>query len=452
MKRVRIASGAGFAGDRIEPALEIIRQNAADYIIFECLAERTIALAQKCRMKNSELGYNALLDYRMEKVIPLLKEHPVRIITNMGAANPKNAAKHIYEIAVRNGLEKLKIAVVEGDDVLNILEQFSKAEIMETGKPLDSLKGRIVSANAYIGGQGISKALEAGADIVVTGRVADPSLTTGALMYAFGKSYDDFDFIGKTVVAGHLLECGAQVTGGYYADPGKKDVPDLWCVGFPIINFDETGDFVISKLPESGGCVTEATVKEQLLYEIQDPSQYITPDVVADFSEIRVQEIGKDTVSVTGAAGRSETQTYKVSVGYEDGYIGTGEISYGGINCVARAELTAEILEKRFEEISNRILEKRIDIIGINSLYKDALKQSLSEPVEVRVRLAVRTETESDAKEAGREVEALYTNGPAGGGGARSSVTHIISIASILIDKRYVHTEVFLEGEKYEVI
>lgn len=451
MRSVRIAAGAGYAGDRIEPALKIIEEDAADYMIFECLAERTIAIGQREKLKDPAKGYNDLLEYRMERVLPLLKEHPIKIITNMGAANPLCAAKRTLELARENGLEGLKIAAITGDDVLETIHLYLDQNTMETGRPLREVSERIVSANAYIGGREITQALTEGADIVITGRVADPSLTTGALMHEFGKSYGDFDFLGKTIVAGHLLECGGQATGGYFADPGKKDVPDLWEIGFPIVTFYEDGTIEVGKLPGTGGLLNEETIKEQLLYEIQDPEAYLTPDVVADFSGLRVREVEKDRILVTGAAGRPRTGTLKVSVGYEDGYIGTGEISYGARNCVARAQLAAEILRHRFEMLPFSPLEQRIDLIGLSSLYRGALPAPC-DPAEVRLRLAVRTETEGQAQMAGREVEALYTNGPAGGGGARSSVTKVISVLSVLIDEKLIVPHITWGEELDEIV
>lgn len=442
MKTIRIGGGAGYAGDRIEPALDLIRRGQLDYIIFECLAERTIALAQKDKLQDETKGYNPLLDYRMEKVIPLLKAHPVKIVTNMGAAHPTAAARRIADIAAKNGLAGLKIAAVEGDDILPAIERNLELEIMETGEKLETLKEKIVSANAYMGGNAIAEALADGADIVVTGRVADPSLVTGPLVYEFGKSWEDYDFLGKATVAGHLLECAGQVTGGYYADPGKKDVPDLWNLGFPILTFRYDGTIELEKLPGTGGLLNTHTVKEQLLYEIQNPASYFTPDVVADFSSIRVEQIGADQVRVTGATGQPRTGTLKVSVGYRDGWIGTGEISYGGRNCAARGMLAREILEHRFaEQYEDQPEEMRYDLIGMNSLYQGALAAGTG-PVEVRLRAAARTARKDQAERIGKEVEALYTNGPAGGGGVRNSVTEVVSVASVLVPEYTVQPKI----------
>jgi len=434
LKKIRIAAGAGYAGDRIEPAIDIIKRGNVDYLIFECLAERTIAMAQQEKRANPNKGYNSLLEYRFEKIAPLLKTCPVKIITNMGAANPLAAAEKISEIALAHRMHNIKVAAIIGDDVLSQITAYYDLSMLETKGNLGSISDKIISANAYIGGECISSALAQGADIVVTGRVADPCLVSGPLMYEFGKSYDNFDFVGKCILAGHLLECAGQVTGGYFADPGIKDVPELWDLGFPILTFDENGAMLLEKLPETGGIVSAMTVKEQLLYEIQDPKKYITPDVVADFSNVMLTDLGNDKVLITGACGTFPTGSYKVSVGYMDGWIGEGEISYGGHNALARAKLAGQIIRKRLEVLDFPTRELRIEIMGANSLYKEALPTA-EEPVEVRLRVSARTDTSQLARVIGSEVEALYTNGPAGGGGARGYIHEVVAIASILIPR-----------------
>ena len=447
MKTIRIAAGAGYAGDRIEPALEIIRLGNVDYIIFETLAERTIALAQKEKLSHPNRGYNPLLDYRMQKILPLLKDHPVKIITNMGAANPVAAAKRIREIACEFGLENLNIAAIVGDDVLDRLDRYYDLEIMETGKKLETLQERIISANAYIGAEAITKALAQGADIVVAGRVADPALVSGPLMYELSREYTDYAFLGKTLVAGHLLECAGQVTGGYYADPGYKDVPALWNLPFPILNFSEDGKIILEKLPNTGGLLNACTVKEQLLYEIQDPANYFTPDAIVDFSQVRVAEIEDGRVEVVGASGKAKSGTLKVTVGYTDEFIGEGEISYGGHNCVARAKLAEEVIIKRFEFLGLQYSELRTDFLGLNSLYGSAASRfTPPELQEVRLRVAMRSENEESAEAVGREIEALYVNGPAGGGGVKSSLTRVVTVASVLIPENEIHCHILWEG------
>lgn len=451
MKRIRIAAGAGYAGDRIEPALDNIRRGNVEYIIFECLAERTIALAQQEKYHDPEKGYNFLLDYRMEKVIPLLKEHPVKVITNMEAANPQAAAKRMKEIAVANNLLDLKIIAVTGDNVLPLLDDFQDLTLMKNKRPLKEIRENVVAANAYIGGQAITRALEMGADIVVTGRVADPSLVTGPLMYEFRKSYTEYDFLGKTIVAGHLLECAGQATGGYFADPGKKDVPDLWNLPFPILSFDEDGTITLEKLAGTGGLLNTHTVREQLLYEIQDPAEYLTPDVVADFSHLQVEDTEDGKVRVSGAAGREKTGTLKVTVVHKDGYIADAQISYGGRNCAARARLADEVLRKRCELTGITYDEMRTDLIGLTSLYGDAFHTGPEASVhEVRLRVAAHTKDEQAAKGICREMESLYVNGPYGGGGVRYSVKEVMAAVSVLIPEENVKP--ILVNEKGEVL
>lgn len=444
MRTIRIGSGAGYGGDRIEPAIDLMERGNLDYIIFECLAERTIALAQMNKMKDPEKGYNDLFEYRMERILPVLAKKKVKVITNMGAANPLSAMKKAVEMAKVLGVSGLKIAAVTGDDVFDKLEQYGDYTVIETGRPLKELEGTKLSANAYIGAAGIVEALKNGADIIITGRVADPALVVGPLVYEFGYSFEDYDMLGKCTIAGHLLECAGQVTGGYFCDPGKKDVPDLWNLGFPIAEFSEDGSLVITKLENTGGVVNEMTCKEQIIYELQDPSKYFTPDCTADFSQVSVHQEGKDRVRISGVTGNKHNGMYKTSIGYKDCYIGEGQISYGGTTALERARLAAAIIKKRLEIAGCEYEELRIDEMGVNSLYHDAVSSHITDarPAEVRLRVAARTKDRENAEIIGNEVEALYTNGPAGGGGAVKSVREIISIASILIPREDIQIHV----------
>lgn len=451
MRSVRIGSGAGFGGDRLEPALDLMEKGQLDYIIFECLAERTIALAQEQKLKQPDLGYNELLEYRMAKILPLAARYKVKVITNMGAANPSAAASVVKQLAEELGIPNLKIAAVLGDDVFGQIEKYYDVPLMETGEKLSTLRKHIISANAYIGVEGIVMALQNGADIVITGRVADPSLVVGPLCFEFGWNERDYKMLGKATLAGHLLECGAQVSGGYFADPGYKDVPDLWNVGFPIAEIFENGDIVITKLEEAGGTVSPATVKEQILYEIHDPASYLTPDVIADFSQVRVKELGPNRILVTGATGRPRSGFYKTSVGYKDCFIVEAEISYGGSGAYARAKLAGEIISKRLEYLKVPVEELRTDYIGVNSLYKNAISKAQngtnSDFRDVRLRVTARTLRKEEAVRIGYEVEALMTNGPAGGGGVRVHVKENVSIVSLLVPA----SEIQLKVEYQEV-
>jgi len=441
MKTIRIGSGAGYGGDRLEPALELIEKGSIHYISFECLAERTIAIAQMAKLKDPNKGYNDLLSYRMEKVIPLAWQHKVKVITNMGAANPEAAADVCAAIAKEKGITGIKIAAVLGDDVLGQMDKYQGAEVWETQKPLRELDGQIVSANVYLGCGSIVDALRQGADIVITGRVADPAIFIAPIIYEFGWAMDNWQLLGKGTSIGHLLECAGQVSGGYYAEPGKKDVPHPELLGFPIVEVAENGSFFVTKVPGAGGIVDTHTCTEQLLYELHDPSNYLTPDVTADFSKITFTQEGPDKVKVEGATGKPYPQTLKVSIGYKDCFIGDGEMSYGGPGCVERAKLAGKIVEERLKLRNIPLEEIKIDLIGINSIYwNTGRKYTL--PEEVRLRVSARTKDRTAAARVGEEVEALYTNGPAGGCGATKGVRDIVSVASILIDRGDVKTSV----------
>ena len=344
MKKVRIGAGAGFAGDRIEPAIEVMEKGDVNYIVFECLAERTIGLAQLRKSRDPEKGYDELLKYRMEKAIPICVKKKIRLITNMGAANPQAAASIVKDLATDLGIKGLKIATVLGDDILNKIHQFDDLLVLETGEKVRNLP-EIISANAYLGAEGILEALSEGADIVITGRVADPSLFVAPILLELGGKKENYDLVGTAIVAGHLLECGAQATGGYFADPGYTDVPDSWKIGFPIAEVNEDGDVIITKVEESGGIVSRSTCTEQLLYEIHDPSNYVTPDGIADFSNVTIEELLVNKVRVRGARARKKPESLKVCIGYKT-YIVEAEISYGGSGCLARAEMANENRQK----------------------------------------------------------------------------------------------------------
>ncbi|MDF3092080.1 MULTISPECIES: acyclic terpene utilization AtuA family protein [Burkholderia cepacia complex] len=436
-RRVRIGAGAGYSGDRIEPAVELAEHGQLDYLVFECLAERTIAIAQQARRNDPALGYDPLLDARMQAVLPVAAAKRVRIVSNMGAANPRAAARRTARIAQSLGIAGLKVAAVEGDDVLDVVLR-GAFRFEESGDEVAAYRDRIVSANAYLGAAPIVDALAAGADVVLTGRVADPSLFAAPLIHAFGWRMDDWDTLGQATVVGHLLECAGQVTGGYFADPGYKDVPNLARLGFPIGEVAADGSVVITKVPHAGGRVSAATCKEQLLYEIHDPARYLQPDVVADFTRVAVAEEATDRVRVTGGRGAARPDTLKVSVAYVDGWIGEGQISYGGPGALARARLALDIVRERLALTGVAASELRFDLIGVDALYGDATPAVRGEPAEVRVRVAGRAANAAEAARIGNEVETLYTNGPAGGGGAFKSTREVIAVQSVLLPRAAV--------------
>jgi len=445
MRTIRIGSGAGYSGDRIEPAVELAEKGDIQYLVFECLGERTVALAQQARMKNPDAGFDPLLEERMRAVLPICAAKGIRIVTNMGAANPVAAAGKTAEIAKSLGLSSLKVAAIVGDDVLDACKD-GDLRIMEFDGSIRQLGNRLLSANAYLGAEPMAQALSSGADIVITGRASDPALFLAPMIHAFGWAMDDWNLLGQGTVAGHLLECAGQITGGYFADPGYKDIPDLARLGFPIGEVGADGSLVITKVAGSGGAVTAQTCKEQLLYEVHDPSQYIQPDVVADFSQVKVEEIAKDRVRVSGGRGTKRTDTLKVSVGYVDSYIGEGQISYAGPGALARGRLALEIVRERLKLTGVAASEVRFELIGVDALHGVQISAHANEPYEVRVRVTGRTENLREAVRIGNEVETLYTNGPAAGGGAFKSARDVVAVASVLLPRELARPQVRFVG------
>jgi hypothetical protein len=444
MKTIRIGAGAGYSGDRIEPAVELAEYGELDYLVFECLAERTIAIAQQARQSDPTQGFDPLLGDRMRAVLSPCAQRRVRIITNMGAANPLAAARETARIAAELGLSGLRVAAVTGDDVAMALRD-ADLPLMERQGRVADVAGNMISANAYLGAGPIVEALAGGADVVITGRVGDPAMFLAPMISAFGWAMDDWDRLGRGTLVGHLLECAGQVTGGYFADPGLKDVPNLARLGFPLAEVEASGNAIITKVAGSGGCVSRATCTEQALYEVHDPACYIQPDVVADFSGVELREVGPDRVAVSGARGRERTDTLKVSIGYRDGFIGEGQISYAGSGALARARLALAIVEERLRLTGLAASEIRFDLIGVDAIRRGPPTPASGEPADVRLRVAGRTATLAEARRIGNEVETLYTNGPAGGGGAWTSAREILAVASTLAPREWARPSVSYE-------
>lgn len=448
MSVYRIGAGAGYAGDRIDPAQALAERGKLNALVFECLAERTIALAQLRRQADAAAGFDPLLAARLRAVLPACVANGTTIVTNMGAANPLAAGQAVLAVARELGLPRLRVAVVTGDDVLAWM-QTHDVPLLDSPDTVRSLNGRLISANAYLGADALLPALASGADVVVAGRVADPALFLAPLMHHFGWAADDWPRLGAGLVVGHLLECAAQVSGGYLADPGHVDVPDLHRVGFPLAEVAANGEAVITKLPDTGGRVDRLSCTAQLLYEVEDPARYLQPDVVGDFSAVRLTEAGANRVRVQGATGHARPEQLKVTLGYRDGFIGEGQISYAGPGARARGELALSILQHRLADaglphgLAGR--EHRAELLGVNAMHGPAGERACAngahEPHEVRVRLAVRCATRAQAEAVGQEVEALYLNGPAGGGGVTQSVREVVAVASALMPREAVTTQ-----------
>jgi hypothetical protein len=431
----RIGTGAGFSADRLEPAVDLVKRGNLDVLVLECLGERTVAFAHRDRMANPRKGYNGLLDRRMRALLPACRTASTRIITNMGAANPRAAAERTLEIARELGLQGLKIACIEGDDVTATAPR--NAAMMDEPGWLSDVAMPIVGMNVYLGVDAILPALHAGADVIIGGRLADPSMFLAPLMHAFGWDPRDMPRLGAGTLVGHLLECGMQITGGYFADPGVKDVPDLANCGFPIAEVAKDGSAVITKLSGTGGCVTTATVKEQLLYEVHDPAAYLTPDVTADFSAVNIKTVGANRIQVSNAGGRTRPEQLKVTVGFDSGFHAEAGVSYAGPAAVERARLACDIVRQRLLQTHGIAENLRVDLIGASSLFATA-QHYPADTQDVRVHVALRTRDRTVAETMLWEVEALLCCGPAGGGGFRGAITAAVMTKSILIDRAAV--------------
>jgi hypothetical protein len=431
----RIGTGAGFAADRLDPAVDLAERGELDVMVLECLGERTVAFAHRDRMADPRRGYNAHLHRRMQALLPACRAAGTTIVTNMGAANPRAAAQRTVEIARELGLKGLRVACIEGDDVLEVVAR--DQPFMDEPGTLADVSAPVVGMNAYLGADAIIPALEADADVIIGGRLADPSMFLAPLAHRFGWDVADSRLMGAGTLVGHLMECGMQITGGYFADPGFKDVGHLDRCGYPIAEVNADGSAVITKLADSGGGVTMATVKEQLLYEVHDPSRYLTPDVTADFSKVQIASVGADRVRISNAGGNARPQTLKVTVGFDDGFQGEAGVSYAGPGAQARAQLAAQVVGYRLREIHGVRSNLRIDLIGVNSLFATAGAHG-SEAEDVRLHVAMRSATREGVELMLWEVESLLCCGPAGGGGYRGSIVPCVMTKSVLIDRDLV--------------
>ena len=434
-----VGCGAGFSGDRVDAPAPVVRtlieRGGPAALIFENLAERTLATQQLAKRTNPQLGYEPLLELELRPVLADCLTHHIVIVGNFGAANPDAAAALIQRLALELGLPAPRIAIVRGDD----LSDASGRAIVKDHLGQNFDEARFVCANVYQGAFEIADAIRAGAQIVVTGRVADPSLTLGPAIAHFGWQRDDWDALAGATMAGHLLECGAQVSGGYFADPGMKDVPGLEDVGFPIAEIAFDGSCIISKAAHTGGLVDERTVKEQLLYELHDPAAYITPDVVTDITQATVAQVGPNRVRLSGVRGHARTATLKANVFFDGGWFGEGEISYAGPNAQARARLAMDVMQKRM----GPLLPLRFDLIGVSSILGDdgnCLLQAapVGQSADIRLRVAGQHLDLLVIERLLREVTALWTGGPAGGGGVRVTKRQRLSTQSCLIARERV--------------
>jgi len=450
-KTVLIANGQGFWGDSLLGPKRLVSEGPLDYLTLDYLAEVTMSIMQKQRLRNPELGYATDFVSMLKEILPTCKEKGIKVIANAGGVNPRGCLKAIQEVVKELGLTGIKIGIVEGDDILDQIPELMKSgetfKNLDTGEGVEKVLSRMSSANVYIGAKPIADALALGADIVVTGRATDPSVVLAPLIYEFGWSMDDFDKLAAGTVMGHILECGAQCTGGNYCD--WKSVPDFARIGYPVVEAKADGTFVVTKHEGTGGLVNIDTISSQLLYELGDPKGYLGPDCQTDFTTIQLEQDGENRVRVSGIKGSAPTPTYKVSMSYENGYKIVGTLTYTAPDAVAKAELAAQILFDRVALYGTPIPEEDrfVEVFGTNVCYKGIVKQS-EEPAEVLLRVGAKSQNKELLNLLGREVAPLITSGPVGVTGfaaGRPRPTEIVGYWPALIDKTKVTTTVTVE-------
>lgn len=453
MKSVRIGAGQGFYGDTVTAAVDMAGLGEVRYIAFDALAELTLAILQKDRQRDPGLGYTRDLPLAMRLLLPLCREKGIRLITNAGGLNPTGAAAEVARVARGLGLRGLRVATVTGDDLLDRIDSLRAGGVdfshAETGAAFESVADRLVFACAYLGARPVVEALEQGADVVVTGRVADSALFLAPAVFELGWPWDGWDRLASGTVMGHLLECSGQATGGNFGGDWQA-VPEPWRLGYPLAEVHENGEFIVSKPPGTGGMVSFDTVREQLLYEVHDPSCYIAPDVIADFTAVRLQDLGGDRVLVQGAAGRARPERLKGMLGYHEGWVGEGRIGYCWPDALAKARLAEQILRHRFEIAGVRYQEIRAEYQGIDSLHGPLSPDPEGDLNEVYLRVAVRTRTQEDAARATREFPYLGLNGPPGigGYGGITPPRELLGVWPVLIPRDLVEPSVRVAVEE----
>lgn len=453
-KTIRVGNGQGFWGDNLDAPVELLRGGEIDYIGMDYLAEVTLSIMMRQKARNPDLGYATDFIGFIRRVLPELKARGVKVITNAGGLNPRACRNRIFEVARELGVAGLRVGVVEGDDLLphlaGMIAEGHELENMDSGEPLAPMVGKVMSANAYLGARPAVRALDLGADIVLCGRITDTALALAPLVHEFGWAEDDWNRLAAGTIAGHIIECGAQCTGGNFSR--WWEVPDLWKVGYPIVEVGEDGVFTVTKHDGTGGMVTTETVGEQLLYEMGDPTSYITPDVTADFTSIRLRQTGKDRVEVSRIEGRPNTPTLKISATYLAGYKATGQITLSGPRAVEKAELAADIVWKRLERAGVTFPPERreSEILGAGACLPGVFPRPADLP-EVVLRLSARDTEIAKIERFGMEIAPLVTAGPpgvTGFAGGRPKPQEIYAYWPALLDRKVVESRIDVTVEE----
>jgi len=450
-KKVLIANGQGFWGDSILGPIRLVKEGPLDYLTLDYLAEVTMSIMQKQKQRNPSAGYATDFVRMLRRILPDCKEKGIKVIANAGGVNPQACADAIKQTIQELGLSGIKIGIVEGDDILNRLDELidegEELANLDSGAPLKPVLDNVSSANVYIGAQPIVECLSQGADIVVTGRSTDPSIALAPMIYEFGWSFEDFDKLAAGTVAGHILECGAQCTGGNYTH--WQEVKDMARIGYPVVEACADGSFVVTKHENTGGLVTVETVTSQLVYEMGDPSRYLGPDCTADFTSIQLEQEGPDRVRVSGVKGAAPTDTYKVSMSYANGYKISSQLTVAGPDAISKARLAADIVFERAAMDGAHIPEEQrfVELLG-TSVCHDGIVPTPVELGEVVLRIGAKGEDRNKLDRLGQEIVPLVTSGPpgvTGFAGGRPRATEIIGYWPALIDKTKVTTHVSVE-------
>ena len=442
---IRIGNGQGFWGDSIDAPVRLVKDGPLDYLTLDYLAEVTLSIMQRQKLKNPNAGYARDFIDLVGRILSEISDKGVKVITNAGGVNPQSCRSELIQLAKSSGKE-IKIGVVQGDDIFPTLAELRKKgvsfENMDTGAAFDSIMDKVYSANVYINSSTISDALDKGAQIVLAGRVSDPGLALGPCIYEFGWKDQDYDLLAAGTLAGHITECGAQCTGGNYSR--WQDVPNLANVGYPIIEMQPNGNFCITKHENSGGLINRETIGEQVLYEMGDPNHYISPDVCVDFTSFRINDLGSNKVSISNVSGLAPTDTYKVSISYFAGYKATGQLTISGPNAYEKAQLTAEIIWKRLKNSGVSFDDTSTEYLGLSSCHGEinALPSQINEVV---LRLGVKDTNKDNVNRFGKEIAPVITSGPpgiTGFSGGRPKAQEIIAYWPALIPKELVKTSV----------
>ena len=446
---IRIASGQGFWGDLPNAPIKQVKNGPIDYLVMDYLAEVTMSIMQKQKIRNADYGYARDFVGVIEAILPEIAGQGIKVVSNAGGVNPEACKDALLKIINEQGYDNIKVAVVDGDDILSnidsLIDQGHHLENMESGEPVETVKDELLSANVYFGSKPIVEALKKEADIVITGRVTDTGLTLGPMIHEFGWSFDDYDKMAAGTIAGHIIECGAQVSGGNFTDWEKVD--DFTDIGFPIIEAKADGSFYVTKHDGTGGLVSEMTVKEQLLYEIGDPAEYITPDCIADFTTVHLEPAGNDRVKVFGIKGRPDTPTYKVSASYNDGFKLSSTLVYSWPKALKKAQKAGEILKNRADALDLTFDEFRVEYVGLNGANETPItdKELAQEHDEIQMRVSVSGQSKDDLNRFGKEIAPLILTGPSGVtgfAGGRPKASGIVAYWPALLDKEAVEPRV----------